>query len=160
MRNRLLIFILVLLLVTSQASAAIVTLSNFVSGGATPPDVTDLYATIEFVVVDSELFVTVDNRTDERPNQYSISEIFWNAPDTLHDIPSSGKGQEFGDGLVLTGLDVGGLGVWQKSTEFAFDGHQINGFGEFDMRIQDGGQQVIAPGETATFTFAPNGIDI
>ena len=134
-------------------------LSQYASSDGPTPQVVDLYATLEFNVVGTELLLTVDNRTDENVsgNQYSIAEIFFNAPGSLYDVPSSNNGQQAGDGLVLTDVDVGGTGVWQKSTEYDPNGHKINGYGYFDMYIRDGGQQVIAPGEIATFTLTING---
>lgn len=153
-------FVLAILIILGSPLAhatlePLLTLSQYVSNGPVPPDVDDLSATIEFTVVGTELFVTVDNRTDENVsgNQYSISEIFFNTPDTLTDIPSGGNGQEAGDGLVLTGYSGGALGPWQKSTEFGYNIHHINGFGYFDMYILNGGQHVIDPGQTVTYTF-------
>ena len=96
----LIFFLTVMVLVSCvlPVQAAVLQLSTHVSNGPSPPDVVDLYATLEFTVVGTELFLTVDNHTDENVsvNQHSIAEMFFNAPDTLYDIPSSKNGQEPG----------------------------------------------------------------
>ena len=90
------VMLLVLCLPSFQATLS--QLSTHISNEPGPPDVVDLYATFEFKAVGTELFPAVDKRADENVsgNQHSIAAIFFNAPDTLYDIPSSKNGQEPG----------------------------------------------------------------
>jgi len=64
-KRRVPLFLIAILVVVScifgspSAHAAVLTLSTHVSNGLDPPDVVDLYATLEFTVEGAELFLAV-----------------------------------------------------------------------------------------------------
>ncbi len=135
------------------AHASLVSLSDYVSDGATPPSAEWLDATVSFSVAGTVLDVAVTNETGQGGDPaFNIAQIYFNAPDSLDDV----------GGLVLFDILGGGasaLQQWQVDTLYNENGFIVNGFGKFDMRITDGGQHVIDPGETYTFRFNISGTD-
>jgi len=120
----------------SLASGTVITLSTHVSDGPIPPDVGLLNATLDFSVSGSVLSVVVTNLTDSNPvgKEFNIAEIHFNVPDTVGD-------------LILTAPGAPWMGEYLPGQQM------VNGFGNFDMSVTDGGQVVIEPGIANQVTF-------
>lgn len=136
----------VLLLVTSwgapQAVAApkTVHLSDYSSNGTQYTLAEFLTADLHFVVVSDRLTLTVTNTTfDDYPNtdqtEFFISEIYVN----------------FGGGV--TGLAMDNVPQWKLTVDA--DNIGVDGFGQFDLGLKDGGgtNHMVQPGETKIFQF-------
>ena len=135
------------------AHASLVTLSDYASdtdeSSNTPVEWLD--ATVNFSVTGTVLDVAVTNETGQGGDPaFNISQIYFNAPDSLDDV----GGLELFDVL---GNSASALQQWETDTLYDENGFRANGFGHFDMRITDGGQHVIGPGETYTFRFNISG---
>ena len=120
--------IAVSLVCSNAATASIITLSQFSSDNTDPAL---LSATFDFAVSGNTLTLSVTNDT-LAPNDYLISEVYFNAP----------------DGVTLS---FAGLTGWTFMTEQAADG-----FGRHDFALIDGqglSSDQIAPGETVIVPF-------
>ena len=120
--------IAVSLVCANAATASIITLSQF-SSDETDPAL--LSATFDFAVSGSTLTLSVTNDT-LAPNDYLISEVYFNAP----------------DGVTLS---FAGLTGWTFMTDQGADG-----FGRHDFALIDGQGQIldqIESGETVIFSF-------
>ncbi len=133
------------------AHASLLTLSDYVSDGPSPPNVDWLDATVEFSVSGSTLNVDVTNLTGQGGDPaFDIAQIYFNTPDSLDDV----------GGLTLTdviGGDPAAYTQWNTDTNYSENSYVVNGFGAFDMMVTDGGQHVINPTETYTFSFSISG---
>ncbi len=125
------------LLCASQASATLITLSDFASNGPGAPTADVLDATMDFDVdlILNRLTLTVSNTT-VAPDQFEINRIYFNG------------------GGNVTGLTMNAFpGGW----DFRKDTH-ANGFGIFDFALGSGningsGNSLILPGESLVFVF-------
>ncbi len=118
---------------------AFVELSQFVSDGATPPDVDLLDGRFDFTLDSATLPATltfsVTNLTAD-PNAFNITEMYFNVSENV------------------TGMTLSAPPQW--SLGFAEDGFGVNGFGRFDVQIIDalkGPVKKIGSGETLAFSI-------
>ncbi len=121
--------IAVSLVCANTATASIITLSQFSSDDTDPAL---LSATFDFAVSGNTLTLSVTNDTLAPPNDYLISEVYFNAP----------------DGVTLS---FDGLAGWSFLT-----GQTADGFGRHDFALIDGqGNDLdqIESGETVIFSF-------
>ena len=138
--------------------ATLVTLSDYDSSdydseGASPLNVDWLDATVDFSVSGSTLNVDVTNLTGQGGDPaFNIAQIYFNAPDSLDDV----------GGLTLIdviGSDPAAYTQWSKDTNYSENNYVVNGWGAFDVIVTDGGQHVIEPTETYTFSFSISGTE-
>ena len=128
-----------LLLCAGQASATLITLSDFASNGVGAPTADVLDATMDFDVdvILNTLTLTVSNTT-VAPDEFQINRIYFNAGGNVTD-------------LLLNSFPTG----WDFKT-----GPEVhaNGFGLFDFALGAGningtGNSLILPGQSIVFVF-------
>ncbi len=126
-----------LLLCASQASATLITLSDFASNGGGAPAAEVLDATLDFDVdvILNMLTLTVSNTT-LAPDEFQINRIYFNG------------------GGNVTGLT---MNAFPSGWGFRKDTH-ANGFGVFDFALGSGqfdgsGNNLIMPGESIVLVF-------
>ena len=142
---------------SAQAASSSLILSDFVSDGPTPPDVTLLDATLTFTldaatidldaVASTVLTVSVANQTTA-PNEFNITEIFFNVPDT---VTSASFSVNPGSEWMLNFDNLPGGGI------------MADGFGDFDLHILDAPGDPIAKvnsGDTVDFGLTLSGTGI
>lgn len=126
-----------LVLCAGQASATLITLSDFASNGGGAPTAEVLDATLDFDVdlILNTLTLTVSNTTVD-PDLFQINRVYFNG------------------GGNVTGLTMNAFpGGW----DFRKDTH-ADGFGVFDFALGSGningsGNSLILPGESLVFVF-------
>jgi len=143
------IFVLVFCcLITSNAQATLLTLSTHASNGTGAPTYDLLDATVGFSVLGDVLDVMVTNQTGQNGDPaFVIDSIYFNADQTISDLTLFG----------VISPDPAAFAQWSKDTDYSQNGFTVDGFGDFDTKITDGGQHVISAGETYTFRFTISG---
>lgn len=148
--------VMVVFVSSSQAevTSGSIRLSTHSSNGGGPvpdPCLLDALYTFEVDDIAETLTLTVDNLTPEDPCDpwFKISQVFFNVESNITDL----------DLTAVIGSDIAAWN-WDNGPQgstFDPDGHQVDGFGLFDVALRDGQgdteENVIDPGETVEFVF-------